>query len=363
MAASLIRLWVGTALLFMALITVPFMIKGKPLQILLSGDSATSLAWSPDGQMLAIGSSNNKVNLWDIQNNKIRRSIQLNSNIVSLIWSPDSTLIASGTWTENKEPSVILWDADTGDAVQAIGIPTQRLRALSWSPDGKVISIGLEENTILFWNIENDVADILDFQDDEILSLEWSPSGGFLAAGLQDGTVAVIDSSTHELLDRLIYSPNGMGYIAGIAWSPDGTSLASAFCDFESSPSATCHLVVWDPTNGQYRQVFQSGDYDVTSVDWSPSGRYIASAYLSGDVTLYNSQTGALARTLNTSLGQTLVVWAPNGQRLAAGTEDGSVLVWSLPEFLKGRVIESGVSANAIQLADIHSHCINTRSR
>lgn len=331
MAASLIRLGVSTALLFMALVTVPFMIKDKPHQILLSGDSTTSLAWSPDGQTLAIGSSDDKVNLWDAQNNKIRRSIQLSSNIVSLVWSPDSRMIASGTWTENEEPTVILWATDTGEAVHTISIPTQRLRALSWSPDGKTISIGLEEDTILFWNIENDVVDILDVQNDEILSLEWSPSGQLLAAGLQDGTVAVIDSSTHELLDRLIYSPNGMGYIADIAWSPDGTSLASAFCDSQSSPSATCHLVLWDPTNGQYRQVFQSGDYDVTSVDWSPSGCYIASAYLSGDITLYNSQTGTLARTLKTSLGQTLVVWAPNGQRLAAGREDGSVLVWNFP--------------------------------
>ena len=331
MAASLIRLGIGTALLFTGLVTVPFMMKDKPLQIDLASDAASILAWSPDGQTLAIGSSDDKVNLWDAQTNKIRRSIQLGSNVVSLAWSPDSMMIATGTWTENEEPTVILWDADTGDTGQTISIPTQRLRTLSWSPNGKMISIGLAENTILFWNIENDVIDILDVQFDEILNLAWSPSEQLLAAGLQDGTVAVIDSSTHRLLDRLIYSPNGMGYIADISWSPDGTSLAAAFCDSESSPSATCDLVVWDPTNRQSRRAFQSGDYDITSVDWSPSGRYIASAYLSGDVTLYNPQTGKLARTFKTSLGQTLVAWSPNGQRLAACTEDGSVLVWNLP--------------------------------
>ncbi|MGZ9235511.1 MAG: WD40 domain-containing protein, partial [Anaerolineales bacterium] len=75
MTASLIRLGIGAALLFMGIATVPFMLKPKPLQIVLSADSATSLAWSPDGQTLAIGSSDNTVNLWDAQNNKFRRSI------------------------------------------------------------------------------------------------------------------------------------------------------------------------------------------------------------------------------------------------------------------------------------------------
>jgi WD40 repeat protein len=331
MAASLIRLGVATAVLLIGLVTVPFTIKGKPLQIIRAGASISSMAWSPNGQTLAIGSSDDKINLWEVQNNNVHRSIQLRSNIVSLAWSPDSTMIASGTWAVNEVPTVLLWDVDTGDAIQTISIPTPRLRALSWSPDGKVISIGLEKNTILFWDIEQDTIDILGIQSDEILSLAWSPSGELLAAGLQDGTVTVIDPSTRQRVGRLIYSPDEMGYIADIAWSPDGTSLASAFCDSESYPSATCQLVIWDPIHGQYHQVFQSNDYDVTSVEWSPSGRYIASAYLSGDITLYNLQTGTCTHTLKTSLGETLIAWAPNSQRLAAGTEDSSVLVWNLP--------------------------------
>jgi Tol biopolymer transport system component len=331
MTASLIRFWVGTALFVVGLVSAPFMISGKPLHIGSSAGSVTSLAWSSDGHTLAIGSSDDKVDLWDVQNNKVRRSIKLGSNLVSLAWSPDSKMLASGTWTENEQPSVILWDADTGTAVQTIRIPTRRLRALAWSPDGKLVSIGLEENTILFWNIKKDIIDILNVPSDGTLSLAWSPDGQLLAAGLQDGTVAVIAASTYELLRRLLYFPSGAGYIADIAWSSDGTSLASAVCDSESSPSATCHLFIWDPTNGQAQKAFQSCHYDATSLDWSPSGRYIAVGYLSGDITLYNSQTGKLARMLKTSLGQTLVAWAPNGQRLAAGTENGSVLVWNLP--------------------------------
>ena len=331
MAASLIRLGVATSLLLIGLVTVPFTRKDQPHQIIWAGDSISSIAWSPDGQTLAIGSSDDKINLWDAQNKKVSRSIQLRSNIVSLAWSPDSTMIASGTWTENEEPAVILWDVDTGDAFQTISISTPRLRALSWSPDGKVISIGIEKSTILFWSIETDAIDILDIQSAQILGLARSPSGGLLAAGLQNGAVAVIDSSTHELLSRLDYSPDGMGYIAAIAWSPDGELLTSAFCDSESSPSGTCHIVVWDPISRQYRETLQSRDYDVTSVGWSPSGRYIATAYLSGDVILYNSHTGTIARTLKTSPGQTLVAWAPDGQRLAVGTENGSVLVWNVP--------------------------------
>ena len=71
--------------------------------ILMSDSDVTSLAWSPDGKKLAIGSANGTINLWDIPSNENLLTINLKSPITSLAWSPRGDLLASGLWSESDQ--------------------------------------------------------------------------------------------------------------------------------------------------------------------------------------------------------------------------------------------------------------------
>lgn len=293
-----------------------------------SNAAVTSLMWSPDGGTLAIGSADGIILLWDVPQEQARRSIQVESNVVSLAWSPDGRLLASGVWSETDPNAIHVWDTDTGERIQTIEIAAPKLRALSWSPSGGMLSAGLQGNMILFWDLSNDdVQEVTDLSD-AVLSLAFSPDGQLLAVGQQDGFVTFMDSANRRPVQSVTYSPDY--YVADLSWSPDGQSIASASCFRESDMPANCALVVWNRSSDRYVQSFEEREYDFTSVAWSPSGHFIASAFINGDVRLYNPDTGRRVRTLRTPVGSTLVAWAPDGRTLAAGSEDGSVLLWTI---------------------------------
>lgn len=301
--------------------------RGYP-NILMSDSDVTSLAWSPDGQKLAIGSSNGTINLWDIPTNEKLLTINLKSSITSLAWSPRGDLLASGLWSESNQSTISLWDVHSGLSIQTIGVPTPKLRTLSWSPNGLTLSAGIQDNIILLWDIDSGLVRTLESHAGEVFSLAWSPDGQLLAAGTQDGSVNFWDSSHDELLHTLTFSTGY--YVADIAWSPDGKSLASASCFTGSNQPENCALVLWNPSNNEHLQTMRGDNYDFTSIAWSPTGQVIASAFMNGDVILFSPDSGERMRTLRTPIGTTIIAWSPDGQTLAAGSEGGSVLLWNL---------------------------------
>lgn len=308
--------------------TLSVFVRVSSVRTLWGNAAVSSLAWSPDGETLAIGSADGSILLWDMALNRHRQTMNVQSDVISLAWSPDSRMIASGIYSDTDLGTITVWDIDSGESIRTIGIATPKLRSLSWSPDGMVLSAGLQERLVLFWDVGLDAVQEVEGFSDEILNIAFSPDGQLLAVGQQDGFITFMDPANRDPAQRVSYSLHD--YVADLGWSPDGQILASATCFTEASLPAQCRLVLWNPSNEQYQASFPGTDYDFTSVAWAPSGKYIASAFLNGDVALYNPDTGSRVRTFQTPVGSTLVTWSPDGQTLAAGSEDGSVLLWSI---------------------------------
>lgn len=325
MSRSTVKLVFG-ALALLGLIGLSLLLGRSSTRTLQGSAAVTSLIWSPDGRTLAVGSEDGIILLWDIPLNRLRQSISVESSVVSLAWSPDGRMLASGIWSDTAGATITLWDSESGETLQSIGVPAPRVRALSWSPNGLVLSAGLQENMILFWDIDSD--DVQEVLGTDVLHLAFSPDGGLIAVGQEDGFVTFLDTSSRVPVLSVVYAPDN--YVADIAWSPDGQALASASCFSEAELPANCTLVLWNPSNEKYTASIRGGETDFTSIAWSPSGKHIASAFLNGDVTLYNPNTGSRVRTFRTPAGSTLVAWAPDGRTLAAGSEDGSVLLWTI---------------------------------
>ena len=322
------RKFIFGTLTLLAIIIISLLINNSRAHTVWSSAAVTSLTWSPDGRTLAIGSADGIIILWDIPQNKMRQSIDAKSSIISLAWSPDSSVIASGIWSETDQNAVTLWDSNSGVELRTIGVPTPRLRALSWEPGGVRLSAGLQESAVLLWDIVNDNVQEITGLSDEVLTVAWSPDSRLLAVSQQDGFVAFLDPFNYETVQRVEFSPSY--YIADIGWSPDSQTLASAPCFTEADLTANCFIALWKQPDDEYAQAFQGGRYEFSSIAWSPTGKFIASGFSNGDVTLYNPDNGSRIRTFRTPVGSTIVTWAPDGRTLAAGSEDGSVLLWTI---------------------------------
>jgi hypothetical protein len=160
-----------------------------------------------------------------------------------------------------------------------------------------------------------------------------------LAACAVDGRVLLWDAGTGRELGRW---PIGGSFFAGLAFSPDGTALASA----ESQAGVAR---IWEAATGkEIRRL--AGQEDCDSVTFSPDGRLVATASgaWAGDATvrLCEALTGQEVRRFRGHFGGVqCVAFSPDGRSLAAGAGDATVLVWDVtgrprPARLEGAELE-----------------------
>nr|WP_322680269.1 NB-ARC domain-containing protein [Nostoc sp. DedQUE03]MDZ7975690.1 NB-ARC domain-containing protein [Nostoc sp. DedQUE03] len=153
-----------------------------------------SVAFSPDGQTLASGSEDQTVKLWDVHTGKCLKTLQGHSNWVrSVAFSPDGQTLASGS----EDQTVKLWDVHTGKCLTTLQGNTNRVRTVAFSPDGQTLASGSEKQTIKLWDIRNSKClTTLQGHNNWVRSVAFSPDGEIFASGSEDQTVKLWDVHT-----------------------------------------------------------------------------------------------------------------------------------------------------------------------
>ena len=118
-----------------------------------------------------------------------------------------------------------------------------------------------------------------------------------------------------------LLNPNA-GRVRGLAWSPDGKTLAVG-----ASASGTAQL--WDVSTGRPVVTLQGSTGQVYQMAWSPDGALLAAGADDNTVRVWDIQSSRLVQTLQgTGIVVFGVAWSPHGERLAAGNSDGTVQLW-----------------------------------
>lgn len=280
----------------------------------------TDLGWSADGRLASIADDGTLI-IWNLKTDQPAQKLASDSvGLYSkLAWSGDGHLAAAG-YTDG---TVKIWDPAKEKLVQTLQANTLIFTNEAWSPDGRLAS-GTGEGGIIIWDLSTGrPAQTLKEDKGMITSLAWSHDGRLASAG---GSSAIIwDLSTGQPARTFdakeTLATNGMDFVDCIAWSVDGKYLASVFTNGS--------ITIWDSVTGQAVQTIKTKFYP-TSIAWSVDGR-LASGTTDGTVIVWDLSTGQSAQTL---YGHTdfvsNIVWSPDGHRLASASNDNTVIVWDL---------------------------------
>ena len=287
--------------------------------------SVRSVAFSPNGTMLASASQDSTIKLWDVGKKENITTLEGHTHIVPTVaFSPDGTLLASGGW------DIKLWDIVTRRNVATLS-PWPWASSIAFSPDGTLLASGGID--LKLWDIatRRNVA-TLSGHTGGVHSVAYSPDGTTLASGAQDSTIKLWDVATRTNIATL---SGHMFWVFSVAFSPDGTLLASGSKDVK----------LWDVSTRTNTATLEHSGLAL-SVAFSPDGTMLATG--DGDRTrLWDVATKENITTLegHTSFVNS-VAFSPDGTTLVSGSHDGTVLLWDISSFGLG-----GASQDAFSLS------------
>lgn len=332
--------------------------------------SVFSIAFSPDGELLATSDSDNNIRLWQLTTGKQLIVCKGHTSWAwSIAFSPDSNLLASCS----IDQTIRLWNIRTGECLKILQEPDQ-VEAIAFSPDGTILASGSVDQIIRLWDVSTgQCLKIFQGHSDSVWSIAFSPNGQLLASGSYDQTVRLWDIHTGQCLQ--ILRGHTAWIRAAVAFNPNGDIVASGSFD------QTIRL--WDVSTGQCLKILQGHTNSIVSVAYSPDGQNLASGSYDQTVKLWDIHTGQCLRTLQ---GHTGLIWSvaysPGGQILASGSDDHTVMLWnantgqclktlkgynnsvfSVALCASGQILASGNGDRTVMLWNIDSgQCLKTLS-
>ncbi|KEP44860.1 WD40 domain protein [Rhizoctonia solani 123E] len=234
-----------------------------------------SVSCSPLGNILASGSGDRTIRLWDVNTRRKLGAIKGDHHFYSVVFSPDAKLIASGCGGYSAlHPSantVQLWDVQM---MKSTANPfrghANEVHSVQFSPGGARVVSGSSDKTIRVWDVEHGTTVVGPFEGHTSWanSVAFSPDGLQIVSSSHDGTVRLWDAREGGLIGKPYKGHTS--WVRSVAFSPSGTYVASGGND-----STVC---IWDIRTGlQVDQPFGEHSDVVESVAFSPCGQYVAS--------------------------------------------------------------------------------------
>lgn len=281
--------------------------------------SINSVSFSPDGKILASGSGDRTVKLWDVNKGKIIRELRMhNSGVVDVAFAPDGkTLYSSG-----YDGKIISWDVNTGQALRVVE-DSHNVTAMALSPNGMLIAYGTVNFKIKIYEIKRwQLKHILEGHSVTPTIMAFSPDNRMLASGSLDGKIILWDVQTGEKEMEM----EERSAVRSLAFSPDGKNIATGSFD---------NMVrIWDVKTGKLLQGTIRQRVlmiSMLALVYSPNGKIIASASDNGIIRLWNARNNILQGVLTGHENWvSTLAFSPDGEILASGGRDKTIRLWNV---------------------------------
>jgi WD40 repeat protein len=279
-------------------------------------NAVTSLAVSPDGTKVVIGSPDGVVSLWDCRGKIIRTFKAHKSFVLSAAFSPGSNYILTGSMDRTAR----LWNLE-GKKLRELSGHGGFVLSVTFSPDDRHILTGSVDDIARLWNRQGKLLREIRGHEGGIFGVSFSHDSKFILTGSSDGSARIWDLDGNQI--KVFNVPDSS--VTSGAFSPDGKFIVVGCSNGKA--------LLWNIKKDELKE-FPSHKQRVTSVSFSPNGRYILTASEDNTARLWDVN-GTLLQVFKGHRDKVVsAAFSPDGKYVFTGSKDKTLRLWAL----KGRM-------------------------
>ncbi len=293
------------------------------------GSVVWGLAFTPDGRTALAGvQQGNALLRLDLTAETQAPPLKHLGCVITVACTPDGRVLLSG----GDDQVTRLWDSATG---RPFGPPLPALglvRSVAVSRDGRFVAVGSEEGAVRLWRLAPGALRRAWRHPPRARSVAFTPDGRYLLAGNtggQESETARWEVSTGLRVEPTLRHTNGMGWVNGLAVSPDGAFVYTA-----DGQNQMVHR--WEAATGKELGVTDPHGDEVWSLALSPDGRRL----LTGSASYKKPPLGCSARQWDAATGAPIgvpmthaeivrgIAFSPDGKTVLTGSHDRTTRLW-----------------------------------
>ncbi len=295
--------------------------EGDPLRIAMPG-WAGGVALSADGKLLATGSSDGVAGLWDAGSGQRLQALQGHSDcVVAVALAPDGKSLLTGS----HDSTARIWDAKSGQTRLTLAAHRGAVLSVAWAPDGSLVATAGIDGTVRLWDSKTGACrHTLLGHKSWVNSVAFSPEGEWLVSGSSDGTLKVWSTAAGKLLRTLEASK---AEVRSVAVSPNGQHVAAGI--------RYGTAMVWETREWRVQHTWTQPADDVWAVAFSADNKRLFTAAgewnRSSTVVGHDVASGNIVGEFKHP-GEVLgLAVSADGRKIAAAGADKTVSVWPMP--------------------------------
>jgi WD40 repeat protein len=273
--------------------------------------------FSPDGRRIAGGTDQHDVLVVDAGNGRVLHTMHGHLNQICCIGYVGE-MIASGSW----DGTLRLWDTREGKERAVLRGHTDKVHALAICPDGKCVISASADLSVRVWDVaEAKESMVLTAHKKLPMALAFSPDGAVLASAGEDRLVRLWSMPSMKPIAAM----SGCGdVISSVAFSADGKHIGAIGRDGT--------LVVWEVQSRKITHRLKAFEGSLSGLAASGDRRYMAAGGLTGVVKVwqlpdsldYTDLTGHVSPVRSVAI-------SPSMLSMVSGDEAGTIRVWDIP--------------------------------